>query len=121
MSHTQKLMIAVLGFFAVGFIMVGMNETQTQEQQESAAMIRSLAGMQSMASKKCPALIKKHTGSQVDTLVSRTDSDRASYLTLEWLGEANDNFKKATCTLTVARGGVSTLVIDGKTVINKDF
>lgn len=113
-------MIAIAGFFAVGFIMVGMNKTQTQGQQEAAAMIRALAAMQNMASKKCPALIKKHTGSQVDTLVSRTDSDRATYLTLEWLGETNDNFKKATCTLTVTRGGVSKLVIDGKTVIDKD-
>lgn len=120
MGDTQKLMIAIAGVFAVGFYMVGTNDNQTEEQKEGAAMIRAVAAMQNMASQKCPKLIKKHTGSGVTTLVSRTDSDRATYLTLEWKGEKDDNFKLATCTLQVSLGGISKLVIDGKAVIDKE-
>lgn len=120
MSHTQKLMLAIAGVFAVGFVMVGSNKTQTEGQKEAAAMIRAVTGMQNMAGQKCPKLIKKHTGSQVTTLVSRTDSDRATYLTLEWKGEEHDNFKLATCTLQASLGGISKLVIDGKTLIDKE-
>lgn len=119
MGNAQKIMIAVGGVFAVGFLMVGANKDQTDEQRRSAAMIRDVANMQQMAHQKCPALIKQHTGSQIDTLVSNTDSDRATYLTLEWDGEKDDNFKHASCTLSVVLGGISNLVIDGKTIIDK--
>jgi hypothetical protein len=65
-------------------------------------------------------LIKQHTGTQIASLVSRTDSDKSTYLTLEWEGEKGDNFKKATCTLSVIQGGISKLVIDDKVIIDKD-
>jgi len=120
MGHTQKLMIAILGDFAAGFIMVGTNENQTEEQREGAAMIRAVAAMQGMASRKCPKLIKKYSGSHPTSLVSRTDSDRATYLTLEWKGDKTDNFKLATCTLQVSLGGISKLVIDGKVMVDKE-
>lgn len=120
MSNVQKLMIAVVGVFVVGFIMVGSNKTQTAEEQESSAMVRAMVGMQTMASQKCPALIKKHTGTQIRSLVSRTESDKATFVILEWVGGKDDNFKLATCTLRSSIGGVSKLVIDGKTVIDKD-
>lgn len=119
MSNTQKLMIAILGLFAIGFLMVGTNKSQTAAQREGAAMIRAVAGMQGMASQKCPKLIKKHTGSNVTSLVSRTDSDHATYLTLEWIGDEGDNYKLATCTLQSSLGGISKLVIDGKVVLDK--
>ncbi len=121
MSETQKLMIAVLGVFVVGFIMVGANKTQTDEEQESSAMVRAVVAMQTMAGQKCPALIEKHTGSAIDSLVSRTESDKATYTTLEWVGDKDDNFKLATCTLHVSLGGISKLVIDGKTIIDKGY
>ena len=120
MSHVQKLMIAIAGVFIIGFIMVGTNKQQTVEQKEAAAMIRALSGMQNMALKKCPKLIKKFTGSSVVSLVSNSDTDKATYLTLEWLGDEGDNFKKATCTLTVQRGGITKLIIDGKVVVDKE-
>lgn len=120
MSHVQKMMIAVAALFGIGFFMVGSNKEQTVEQKEAGAMVRALSGMQNMAHSKCPKLIKKHTGSRVNSLVSNSETDKATYLTLEWLGEKDDNFKKATCTLTVQRGGISKLVIDGIAVIDKD-
>ena len=83
-------------------------------------MIRAVAAMQGMASRKCPKLIKKYSGSHPTSLVSRTDSDRATYLTLEWKGDKTDNFKLATCTLQVSLGGISKLVIDGKVMVDKE-
>lgn len=120
MGTTQKMMAAVVGAFVIGFLLVGSNKEQSDDQKEAAAMVRAVAGMQTMAHKKCPRLIKQHTGSQIRSLVSRSETDKATYLTLEWIGEKEDNFKKATCTLTVTRGGVSKLVIDDKVIIDKD-
>jgi hypothetical protein len=120
MSNAQKLIAAVIGVFVMGFLLVGGNKEQTDEQKEAAAMVRAVAGMQGMAHQKCPRLIKEHTGTSITTLVSNQETDKATYLTLEWTGEKGDNFKKATCTLSSSRGGVSKLVIDGKVIIDKD-
>lgn len=120
MSDTQKIIIAIVGVFAVGFLMVGANKEQSSEQKEAAAMIRAVSGMQNMAHQKCPALIKKFTGTAVTTLVKSSESDRATYVTLTWNGDKGDNFKKAVCTLTTTLGGVSKLVIDGKVVVDKE-
>ncbi len=120
MGNAQKLMLAVFGVFAVGFLMVGGNKQQSSEQKEAAAMVRAVSGMQTMAHQKCPMLIKQHTGSAITSLVTNQETDKSTYLTLEWTGEPDDNFKKATCTLTTIRGGVSKLVIDGKIIIDKD-
>ena len=119
LGNAQKIMIAVASVFAMGFFLVGSNKESTDEQKKSAAMIRDVANMQRIAHKKCPMLIKQHTGSQITSLVSRTDSDKATYLTLEWVGEKTDNFKLATCTLSVTQGGISNLVIDDKVIIDK--
>ena len=120
MSNTQKMIIAVIAVFGIGFLMVGENKEQTVEQKEAAAMVRALSGMQTMAHKKCPRLIKQHTGTQIMALVDNQITDKSTYLTLEWKGSKDDNFKEASCTLTTARGGVSKLVIDGKVLIDKD-
>jgi len=121
MSETQKLMIAVFGFFAAGFLLVGLSKTeQSQEQKEAAAMIRARASMETMASQKCPTLIKKHSEARINTLIDRTDSDSSTYLTLIWTGDKDDNFKKISCTIQTSIGGVSKLVIDGKTYIDKE-
>ncbi len=120
MSETQKIIIAVVGVFVVGFLMVGANKEQTVEQREAAAMVRAVSSMQTMAHDKCPKLIKKHTGTQITGFVSNTETDKATYLTLEWEGEKDYNFKKASCTLSVTLGGISKLVIDGKVIIDKD-
>jgi len=118
MSQTQIMIAAIAGVFLAGFLLVGSNKQQTTEQKEAASMIRALSAMQTMANKKCPALIKEKTGSQV-FFPSKTDSDKATYVTLEWIGEKGDNFKTASCTLHINLGGVSKLVIDGKTIIDK--
>ncbi|MCF6250497.1 MAG: hypothetical protein L3J75_04390 [Methylococcaceae bacterium] len=120
MSNAQKMIAAVVGVFVIGFLLVGGNKEQTDQQKEAAAMVRAVAGMQGMAHQKCPRLIKEHTGSSITTLVSNQETDKATYLTLEWVGEKGDNFKKATCTLSSSRGGVTKLVIDGKVLIDKD-
>lgn len=118
MSQTQIMIAAIAGVFLVGFLLVGSNNQQTIEQKEAASMIRSLSSMQTMANQKCPALIKKETGSQV-FFPSETDTDKATYVTMKWIGEKGDNFKTASCTLHVNLGGISKLVIDGKTIIDK--
>lgn len=120
MGETQKLMIAVAGVFVVGFLLVGASKEQTNEEKEAASQIRTLVAMQEMANQKCPKLIQNKTGSQV-YFPSKTDTDKETYVTLEWTGESGDNFKTATCTLHQQLGGVSKLVIDGKVLIDKKF
>ena len=117
-SETQKLMMAVVGVFVAGFVMVGANKEQSNEEKEAASQIRSLVAMQEMANQKCPKLIENKTGTQV-FFPSRTDTDKATYVTMEWTGEPGANFKKATCTLALSLGGVSKLVIDDKVLIDK--
>ena len=120
MSETQKIIIAVVGVFVVGFLMVGANKEQTVEQREAAAMVRAVASMQTMAHDKCPKLIKKHTGTQITSFVSGSNTDKQTYLTLEWIGEKGDNFKTVSCTLSVTLGGISKFVIDGKVLVDKE-
>ncbi len=120
MSETQKLMMAVVGVFVMGFLLVGANKEQTKEEKEAASQIRTLVAMQEMATQKCPKLIQSKTGSQV-FFPSKTDTDKETYVTMEWVGEAGDHFKTASCTLHQALGGVSKLVIDDKVIIDKKF
>lgn len=118
MGNTQKLIAAVVGAIVAGFILVGTSKDQSNEEKEAAAMVRNVAAMQGMANQKCPKLIKEKTGSQV-YFPSKTDTDKATYVTMEWTGEPSDNFKTASCTLHVTLGGVSKLVIDDKVIIDK--
>ncbi|QWF71677.1 hypothetical protein KEF85_04155 [Methylomonas paludis] len=118
MTEATKLMIAVIGVFVVGFIMVGANKQQSNEEKESAAQIRTLVAMQEMANQKCPKLILNKTGTQV-FFPSKTDTDKTSYVTMEWIGEKDSNFKTASCTLLLSLGGVSRLVIDDQVLIDK--
>jgi len=120
MSDAQKMMVAVAGVFLIGFLMVGGNKETTDDQKKAAAMVRDVANLQRIAHKRCPALIKKHTGSSINSLVSNSETDHSTYLTLEWNGDKDDHFKKASCTLDVTYGGVSKLVIDGKVIIDKE-
>lgn len=122
MNSTQKLMAAVVGFFAIAFLMVGGNKEQTSEQKEAAGMIRAVAAMQTMANKKCPLAVKKFTGTQVYYATS-TDTDHQTYVSLTWDASKTDDqysFEKADCTLHLTVGGISKLVIDGKTYIEKE-
>lgn len=118
MSETQKLIYAVAGVFVVGFLLVGASKEQSNEEKEAASQIRSLVAMQEMANQKCPKMIENKTGSQV-FFPTRTDTDKETYVTMEWIGEQGQNFKKATCTLHMSLGGISKLVIDDKVIIDK--
>lgn len=118
MGEAQKLMIAVVGVFVVGFLMVGASKEQSNEEKEAASQIRSLVAMQEMANLKCPKLIENKTGTQV-YFPSKTDTDKTTYVTMEWIGEKDSNFKTASCTLHLSLGGVSKLVIDDKVLIDK--
>jgi hypothetical protein len=119
MTEVQKIMLGVALAIGVGFFLVGNSKTQSPEQQEAAAMIRTYTAMQDMANKKCRLAVKQNTGTQV-FFPTNTDSDRDTYLTMEWIGEKDDNFKKAVCTLRLAQGGISKLVIDDKVIIDKE-
>jgi hypothetical protein len=121
MSETMKIVLAVVGVFVAGFVMVGLSKQEPSDmQKEAAASIRNYVAIQTMASEKCPVAIKKETGEQV-FFPSETKSDKDSYITLIWLGENADKggFKKASCTLRAALGGISELIIDDKVLINK--
>lgn len=122
MNGTQKLMVAVVAVFVLGFLMVGGNKQETNEQKEAAAMIRAVAAMQTMANKKCPLAVKKFTGDQVFYPTS-TDTDKQTYVSLIWDASKTDDkysFKKAECVLHLTVGGISKLVIDGETKIEKE-
>lgn len=119
MTEVQKLMLGVAAAVGAGFLLVGTSKQQTPEQMEAAAMIRTYTAMQDMANKKCRLEIKQKTGSQV-FYPSETDSDKDTYVTMKWIGEKDQNFKTATCTLRLAQGGISKLVIDDEVIIDKE-
>lgn len=122
MNSTQKIMAAVVGVFVIGFLMVGSNNDQTNEQKEDAAMIRAVAAMQTMANRKCPTAIKAKTGDQVYFPTS-TDTDKQTFVSLTWEASKTEDkysFQKAECTLHLTVGGISKLVIDGETIIEKE-
>ena len=87
---------------------------------EASATIRNYVAIQTMANDKCPEAIKKETGEQV-YFPSETKSDKETYITLIWLGEntKTGGFKKASCTLHAALGGISELIVDDKVIIKK--
>lgn len=117
----MKIVIAVIGVFVAGFIMVGVSKDEpSNAQKEAAATIRNFVAIQTMASEKCPVAIKKETGEQV-FFPSETKSDKETYITLIWVGEntKTGGFKKASCTLHAALGGISELIIDDKVIIKK--
>ena len=118
MGKTQQLMAAVIGMFAVGFIMVGMNKDKTAAELETESMIRNTAAIREMAGKKCPQAIEEKTGDKV-FFPSETDTDNSTYITLKWVGESTDHFKNASCTLHATLGGISRLVIDDHVLIDK--
>ncbi len=121
MSETMKIVIAVIGVFVAGFIMVGASkEKPSVEQMEAASTIRNYVAMQEMANKKCPQEIMNETGEQV-YFPSETKSDKETYITLIWMGEnlKKGGFKKASCTLHSSLGGISELIIDDKVIIKK--
>ena len=92
MGETQKLMIAVVGVFVVGFLVVGASKDQTNEEKEAASQIRSLVAMQEMANQKCPKLIQSKTGSQ-GYFPSKTEVPIKRPMSRWNVGEAGDNFK----------------------------
>ena len=52
-----------------------------------------------------------------------TDTDKQTYVSLTWdASETEDkySFQKAECTLHLTLGGISKLVVDGKTYIEKE-
>jgi hypothetical protein len=120
MNETMKIVIAVAGVFVTGFILVGVSKQEdSNEQKEAASMIRNYVAMQTMATDKCTAAIKNATGEQV-YFPSDTQSDKDTYITITWAGESKTGFRKATCTLKAALGGISDLVIDDKVITKKD-
>lgn len=121
MSEIQKIMIAVFGAILSGFILVGVSKQDpSNAEKEAAAKIRNLVSMQTMASQKCPAAVKQHTGEQV-YVTTETESDKETYLTMKWDGEnvKTGGFKKASCTISASLGGISELVVDDKVIIKK--
>jgi hypothetical protein len=123
MSETQKILLAVVSVFVMGFVLVGLSkEDQTVEQMQASAQIRNNVAMQTMANDKCPLKIKQETGEQVYFPAS-VEGDKETYVTLKWVGENGDKggFKHASCTLHASLGGISELIIDDKVIIKKEM
>jgi hypothetical protein len=119
MSDATKLMWAVLGVFVVGFIVVAVSKQESPQQAEAQSMLRNYVAIQQMANQKCPAAILKETGEEVFFPSEDPQTDKETYITLKWKGEKK--FKEASCTLHGSLGGISELVIDGKTIIKKQI
>ncbi|MEQ1529837.1 MAG: hypothetical protein ABL925_11010 [Methylococcales bacterium] len=118
MSETAKIVAAIVAVFVMGFVLVGANKEVSKEESEASANIRNYVAIQTMANQKCPEAIKKETGEQV-FFPSGTESDKESYITLKWVGDKDNKFKTASCTLKASLGGISELVIDDKVIIKK--
>lgn len=120
MSETMKVVLAVLGVFVTGFVLVGLSKNESLQDKENASNIRNLVAIQTMANDKCPKAIMEHTGEQV-YFPKETKTDKETYFTLIWEGEniKTGGFKKASCTLLASLGGISELVIDDKVIIHK--
>jgi hypothetical protein len=119
-NNTMRIVIAVVGVFAAGFLMVGESKQKSVAEMEAESMIRNYANIQGMANQKCPKAVEEATGEQV-FFPTKVDSDKDTYITLMWDGEhvATGGFKKASCTLKAKLGGISELVIDGEVIIKK--
>ncbi len=118
MSETGKIIAAVVAVFVMGFVLVGANKEKSTEEIEAAANIRNYVAIQTMANQKCPEAIKKETGDQVFFPTS-TESDKETYITLKWVGDKDNKFKTASCTLKASLGGISELIVDDKVIIKK--
>ncbi len=120
MSESAKLMIAVIGAIVVGFVMVGLSKQQSNEEKENAAMVRSYFNLVTMATDVCPKAIQKEVGIQVYNHTS-IDTDKETYMTLKWLSEdaKKDGFKTASCKIETAKGGITELIIDDKTIVKR--
>ncbi|MEQ1636789.1 MAG: hypothetical protein ABL903_08845 [Methylococcales bacterium] len=120
MGENQKLMAAVIGIFVLGFVMVALSkQDESPEIVAERTRLLTFSSMQGMAGQKCPVAIRNATGTEVYFPISN-ESDKETYVTLNYKGtEKGDKFKTAECTLTLALGGISKLVIDGNAVIDK--
>jgi hypothetical protein len=122
MSETQKLLIAIVGVFVVGFIWVGAGkEEDTSAGAAQKSQLITYAAMQQMANQKCPREIKERTKSEL-FFPTKTESDKDTYVTLIWNGEKDDNFKTASCTMRLLESGIgiSKLVIDDQVIIDRE-
>lgn len=121
MGESQKIIAAVVGVFVVGFLLVFVSKQQEKEVNPEKSKLITYASMQSMASQKCPAMIEDKIGSKV-FFPSSIDSDKDTYVTLNWKGDNGENFKTASCTLRLQSSGirVTKVIIDDKVVVDKE-
>ena len=121
MGESQKIMAAVVGVFLVGILLVYISKEQENEVNPDKSKLITYSSMQGMASQKCPPIIEDKTGTKV-FFPSSIDSDKDTYVTLNWKGENDDHFKTASCTLRLQTSGirVTNVTIDGKVVLDKE-
>ncbi len=116
MSNTTLIILGVAGFFLAGFIIVGTSE-KSDEEKKKESFVRNYSVMTQMATQMCSKAVKKHTNVQVYGATS-TQGDKETYQILTW-ADQKEGFKNAKCTFTRANGGITDLVIDGKTLISR--
>lgn len=120
MSESAKVMLAIIGAIAVGFVLVGLSKQQTVEEKENAAMVRGYYNLITMATDICPKAIKKEIGKEVYNHTG-IDSDKETWMVLKWEGldPNKDGFGKASCRIETAKGGITELTIDDKTIVKR--
>jgi hypothetical protein len=116
MSNVTKIIIAVVGVFAIGFLVVGTSE-KSDQQMQAEAFVSDYASLTKHAHMRCKAAAKKYTG--VDFLPSpEVETDKSSYMVLKWK-DGKEAFDTAECTFTRSKGGMTKFVLNGKTVYSK--
>jgi hypothetical protein len=120
MNDNQKIMAAIGAVVLMGvFIFSSSNKDDSAALAAEKTKLLTFSSMQGMASQKCPVAIKNETGTEVN-FASSNESDKDTYVTLFYKStEKSDNFKNASCTLTLELGGISKLIIDDKVVIDR--
>ncbi|WP_419602528.1 hypothetical protein [Thiolapillus sp.] len=116
MSTATKGILAVVGFFLIGFLIVGTSE-KSEEEKKNESFVTGFATLSKTTTMRCKSEIKKHTGANV-YFPTETKTDKNDYMTLIWKNN-REGFKDAECTFTRSKGTVTRLVIDGKTYISK--
>lgn len=115
--NLRKTKILKLFYFIGAAIMVSACGEATQE-QASKEILMSDVQLKNMALKRCQPKLKKAVGREMFAATETTGVGTSS-LVLKWNGDKDkDSFKIALCSYSMDHG-LTSLVIDGKTVFEK--
>lgn len=120
LRKTMKLKL----FYFLGAVIVVSACGESTEQGASQVMISGVQ-LKKMALERCGSKIKEEVGRNVYAptettgVASKSLGDASTTLVLKWKGD-KDDFKTAVCAYSM-ENGLTSLVIDDRTVIEKSF